>query len=186
MLDRTSLDYLPGETVGGRYNRLVQYAQTFDPRFVGGVASVPEVDRVEKVIATFKRQAEERAAEKQRNDPHNIVKGKLRELWQRAHGATQEIPQMQEKARPYRRAFKIIGLPENLFDPPAPHGIPEGPPYNWTVADFDACIAEATPKVAALEDHATKLKHHIAAWERQTSEQQIWQALSAIAERISK
>lgn len=94
MLDRTTLDFLPGETNGGRYQRLVQYAQTFDRRFVGGVASVPEVDRVVKAIATFKRQAAEKEAEAARkaaNEPLGLANTALHDLWQRAHRAQQEI-----------------------------------------------------------------------------------------------
>lgn len=94
MLDRTTLDFLPGETNGGRYQRLVQYAQTFDRRFVGCVASVPEVDRVEKAIETFKRQAAEKEAEAARkaaNEPLGLANTALHDLWQRAHRAQQEI-----------------------------------------------------------------------------------------------
>jgi hypothetical protein len=94
MQDRTTMGSLPGETVGARYNRLVQYAQTFDRHFVGGVASLPEVDRVEKAIANFKRQAAEKEAEAARkaaNSPLGLANTALHDLWQRAHRAQQEI-----------------------------------------------------------------------------------------------
>jgi hypothetical protein len=55
------LEYRPGETVGQHYNRLVDHARKLDPRFVGGVASVPEMDRVKKAIVTLEKQAEEKA-----------------------------------------------------------------------------------------------------------------------------
>ena len=60
--------HVPGETVGQLYNRMVAYARTLDPRFVGGAASVPEMDRVKKAIETFERQA----AEKKAGDPRGI------------------------------------------------------------------------------------------------------------------
>ena len=40
------LEHKNGETIGQRYNRLVEHARKLDPRFVGGVASVPELARV--------------------------------------------------------------------------------------------------------------------------------------------
>lgn len=174
-----------GETLPQFYRRLVWRAKELDPRTIEGACSPNEITRMQTRVEQLEKQAEEKAAEaRRRNDPSNIVKGKLRELWQRAHRAACEIQRMQQSAKPYRRAFKIIGVPETLFEAPAPHDVPESPPYNWALADYEDCLAEATPRVAALEDHAVTLRHHIAAWERQTSEQQIWQALSALAERL--
>jgi hypothetical protein len=144
------------------------------------------MDRVKKAIETFERQAEEKARRENDNDPLNIASRKLRELWRRAHEASQKIPELQEKARPYRSAFKIIGVPDTLFEAQEPHGIPQsGGRLGWTVADHEAYIAEVTPTVDALEVHAATLGPHIAAWEHLTSEQQIWKALNALAERLN-
>lgn len=137
-------------------------------------------------VEQLERQAAEKAAEEQRrNNPCSIVSGELRKLWQRAHEATQKIPRLQEKARPYRKAFAIIGVSHRLFDAPAPHGIPENPPCGWTVANYEACITEATLKVEATEDQAASLGHHVSSWERMTPDQQLWQALFALSAEVA-
>jgi hypothetical protein len=176
-----------GETLPQFYRRLVWRAKELDPRIIEGACSPNEITRMQTRVEQLEKEAEEKAKEARlRNDPCNIVRGKLRELWQRGHGATYEIPQLQEKARPYRRAFKIIGVPETLFEAPAaPHGIPENHPINWKAEDFEAVIAGSTPKVAALEEQAAQLRSHISTWEGLSSEQKIWKALSALAERLN-
>jgi hypothetical protein len=86
--------HVPGETVGQLYNRMVAYARTLDPRFVGGAASVPEMDRVKKAIETFERQAAENEAAEARkaaSSPLGLANTALHDLWQRAHRAQQEI-----------------------------------------------------------------------------------------------
>jgi hypothetical protein len=121
MLDRTTLDYLPGETVGGRYNRLVQYAQTFDWRFAGGVASVTEVDRVEKAIATFKQRAAEKEAAEARkavDTPLGIANAGLHDLWLRADRAQQEIAEAQAKlGRQYESPLPHAGSRHHSAQP---------------------------------------------------------------------
>jgi hypothetical protein len=76
--------HVPGETVGQLYNRMVAYARTLDPRFVGGAASVPEMDRVKKAIETFERQA----AEKKAGDPRGIELTVLQRRAEEGRGMT--------------------------------------------------------------------------------------------------
>jgi hypothetical protein len=91
------LDYLPGETVGAHYNRMVAYVRTLDPRFVGGAASVREIARVEQAIVTLEKQAEEKAKRERNNDPLVRANAGLHELWRRAHRAQQKIAEAQAK-----------------------------------------------------------------------------------------
>ena len=75
-----------GETLPQFYRRLVWRAKELDPRTIAGACSPNEITRMQTRVEQLEKEAEEKAAEAQRrNDPCNIVKGKLRELWQRAH-----------------------------------------------------------------------------------------------------
>jgi hypothetical protein len=176
------MDY--GETLPQYYRRLFDLVRRMDPKAILGACSPNEIERMKGRFVQLETEAAEKARRENDSDPHNVASDKLRELWRRAHEAYVKIPELQEKARPYRSAFQIIGVPETLFEAPEPHGIPQGTPC-WGVADFDAYIAQTTPTVDALEVHAATLGRHIAAWERLTSEQQIWKALSALAERLN-
>jgi hypothetical protein len=145
-LDRTTLGYLPGETVGGRYNRLVQYVQTFDRRFAGGVASVSEVERVEKAIATFKRQAAEKEAAEARkaaNEPLALANSALHDLWQRAHRAQQEIAGALAKLG--SKGFGSFSFRHDLADLKMLN-----PPAEWF--ETPPNIGATWPTAAALEE----------------------------------
>jgi hypothetical protein len=165
MLDRTTLGYLPGETVGGRYHRLVQYARTFDSRFVEGAASVPEVDRVEKAIASFKRQAEEKKAEEARkanNTPERIAGDRLAALWHRANDARGAISRMQMDAREYRYRpeWKILALPPEFFEEP---DTIRAPSFK-TLEEVDGIASELGDKASSLEGLRSELRGFIDAW----------------------
>jgi len=164
---------------GDWYQHLCERAKKCDPMVITGAASKAEIDRMEKLVDRLEKTAAEKAAEKAANDPLRIARSALYPLWKRA-----EILRLQETAKPYRRAFAIIGVPEELFATPSPNEIPESAPSNWEVEDFETCIAESTPNVAALEDHASELGSHVATWERSSSEQQLWKAIFALAERV--
>jgi hypothetical protein len=121
---RPLLEFRPGESVAQRYWRLADHARKLDPRVIAGAASVPELDRMEKVVARLEKEADEKAKRELSNDPRNIASGKLRDLWRRAHEARQEILELQEgKAKAYRRAFAIIRVPAKLFAPPPPNAV---------------------------------------------------------------
>jgi hypothetical protein len=182
MLDRTTLGFLPGETVGGRYNRLVQYAQTFDRRFVGGVASVSEVDRVEKAIATFKRQAAEREAEAARkaaNEPLGLANTALHDLWQRAHRAQQQIAGALAKlgtknygAFSFRHDLadlKMLNPPDEWFE--IPPDIGGTPTSAVTLEKADLLAADLSTVVKRNERAASGLRELCALADASAAEQ---------------
>jgi hypothetical protein len=178
------MDY--GETLPQYYRRLFDLVRRMDPKAILGACSPNEIERMKGRFVQLETEAAEKAKRESTNDPCNIASGKLRELWKRAHEAYVKIPELQQSAKPYRSAFKIIGVPDTLFEAPEPHGIPQsGGRLGWTVADHEAYIAEVTPTVDALEVHAATLRRHVAAWEHLTSEQQIWKALNVLAERLN-
>ncbi len=171
-----------GESLPQLYQRLVTRAREFDPRVVGGACSPNELTRMEKLVEQLEKQADEKARLERGNDPLNIASGELRGLWKRAHEARCEILELQEgKAKAYRRQLAVVGVPAKLFATVPFNEIPETPPYNWTLENYEACIAESTPTVVAFEEWAAALRRHIADWERLSPDQQLWKALFALA-----
>src|ERR1700730_16762633 len=109
------LDYKPGETVGQHYNRMVAYARTLDPRFVGGAASVREIARVEQAIETFERQA----AEKKAGDPLDSERSVLKRRAEEGRGRIISLQaELKLKARGSRE-IAILVTPAD-FKEPAP------------------------------------------------------------------
>jgi hypothetical protein len=149
-MSRQMLDYRPGETVGQHYNRLVEHARKLDPRFVGGVASVPELARVEQAIATLSKQAEEKARRERDNDPLVRANAGLNELWRRAHRAQQEIAEAQAKLgsslygsftlRHELTDLKMLNPPPEWFE--APPDIGGAPPNAKTLEEADLLEAD--------------------------------------------
>ena len=123
-------------------------------------------------FAELERKAAEKKAKEAANDPVGIARGKLHVLWKRAYEAHQKIVPLLEKAKTYRREFQIIGVPEKLFAAPSPNEVPQSEPYGWTLEDFAACTAGATPKIIALEEQLGKLGQHVSDWERLSPEMQ--------------
>jgi hypothetical protein len=194
MLDRTTLGFLPGETVGARYNRLVQYAQTFDRRFAGGVASVSEVDRVEKAIAAFKQQAAEKEAAEARkaaNTPLGIANASLYKLWQRAHRAQQEVAAAQAKLG--SRSYGSFSLRHDLADLKMLNPPPEwfevspdiggAPPSASTLAEADLLAANLSV-VAERNERAASGLQGLCALANESMENQNRAMLRALHERV--
>jgi hypothetical protein len=159
------LDYRPGETVGQHYNRLVEHARKLDPRFVGGVASVPELARVEQAIATFEKQAAEKARRERNNDPIARRNVGLHELWQRAHRAQQKIAEAQAKlgSRSYGSFtlrhdltdLKMLNPSPEWFE--APPDIGGGPPSARTLEEADLIAAELGDVIERNEGNQLQL-----------------------------
>jgi hypothetical protein len=100
--NRAVLDSWPGESIAARYYRLVDHVRaTYDPHFVGGLASVPEIARVEKAIADFQRQA--------RGESDTPESRASAELQHREEMARLAIPR-------WRTELSSTGLPSGFFD----------------------------------------------------------------------
>jgi cell division septum initiation protein DivIVA len=143
------LDYLPGETVGQHYNRMVAYARTLDPRFIGGAASVREIARVEQAIATLKRQAEEKAQRESDNDPHVIEAKNIAALWYRANDARMAIAAIQAQ-RKKSSEFEIFDLPDEFFE--APQDIGGGPEAFKTFEEAEKTAAALVGLSSSMSD----------------------------------
>ena len=105
--NRAVLDAWPGESVAARYYRLVDHVRaTYDPRFTGGLASLPEIDRVEKAIVEFQRQA---AGTIDPNSPEGRAQAERAERERREEAARVAIPQL-------RADLASTGLPSGFFD----------------------------------------------------------------------
>ena len=144
------LEYRPGETVGQHYNRMVDHARKLDPRFVGGVASVPELARVEQAISTLEKQAAEKARRELDSDPIVRANAGLQELWQRVHRAQMEITEAQAKLG--SRQYGAFSLRHDLTDLQMLNPSPElfetppdiggGPPRVSTLNEADLLAAD--------------------------------------------
>jgi uncharacterized coiled-coil protein SlyX len=158
--------HVPGETVGKLYNRMVAYARTLDPRFVGGAASVPEMDRVKKAIETLERQAAEKAR------PFDREGAELSGLSRRFDEARSKVAWLQAelKAR-VSPELTILVTPED-WEAPAP------------ISEYEASIAVLTPRVASLEAMGQRLNSYLVEWPRLSVEQQNRKLILALAERM--
>jgi hypothetical protein len=142
------LEHRYGETIGQR---------KLDPRFVSGVASVPELSRVEQAIAALERQAEERAARERNNNPRNLARVAMSKLWRRGHAARQSIVQMQEErlgkkstssnAIHWPAELKFFNLPVEFFETPPDIGA-DAPDFD-TLEESDKLSAKLSVKVKA-------------------------------------
>ena len=163
--------YVPGETVGQLYNRMVAYARTLDPRFVGGAASVPEMDRVKKAIETFERQA----AEKKAGDPRGI---ELAVLHRRAEEGRGKIISLQGELKASgSREIAILVTPADLKEP-AP--ITQSASGN----SIEENIAVMTRLANGHGATAQRLDSILNEWPRLTPEQQNRKLILALAERL--
>jgi hypothetical protein len=164
--------HVPGETVGQLYNRMVAYARTFDPRFVGGAASVPEMDRVKKAIETFERQA----AEKKAGDPRD---SELTVLHRRADEGRGRIISLQGelklKAR-VSREIAILVTPADLKEPA---------PITRSGNSIEENIAVMTNLATGHEAMARRLDSILNEWPRLSPEQQNRKLILALAERLN-
>jgi hypothetical protein len=168
------LDYKPGETVGQHYNRMVAYARTLDPRFVGGAASVREIARVEQAIETFERQA----AEKKAGDPRD---SELSELHRRAEEGRGRIISLQVELKlkaTVSREIAILVTPADLKEP-AP--ITRSVPGN----SIEENIAVMTRLATGHEAMARRLDGILTEWSRLSPEQQNRKLILALAERLN-
>ena len=184
------LDYKPGETVGQHYNRMVAYARTLDPRFVGGAASVREIARVEQAIATLEKRAEEKAQRERNNDLLSRTNARLHELWQRAHRAQQKIAEAQSKLG--TRAYGAFTLRHDLTDlkmlnPPSewfdtPPDIAGSPPNARTLQEADLIAAELGDVIERNEGAVAGLTD-LLSWAEAGMEQQTRRLIRALWEK---
>ena len=165
--NRQMLDYKPGETVGQHYNRMVAYARTLDPRFVGGAASVREIARVEQAIAALEKQAAEKA-----RGPFDRERAELSGLCRRFDEARTKVVSLQAQ-------LKVRGGPE-LAILVSPEDL-EAPA---SIAEYEASIAVLTPQVASLEAMGQRLSSYIVEWPRLSVEQQNRKLILALADRL--
>jgi len=163
--------YVPGETVGQLYNRMVLYARTFDPRFVGGAASVPEMDRVKRAIEIFERQA----AEKKAGDPRGI---ELAGLYRRADDARSKVVSLQAELKSrVSRELTILVTPADL----------EAPAPITQAASGDSIEENIAVMTRLANGHgatAQRLDSILNEWPRLTPEQQNRKLILALAERL--
>ncbi len=168
-MSRAVLDFLPGERVGERYNRLVAYVRAnFDPRFVGGGASVREIDRVEKALANFEAEAKrkvEDAARARANEPEAIAYAKLHALWHKGNDACMAISRLRAKIEEHRwrPEWKVLALPREFFD--EPEGVGREVPSFKTLEEADEVAAELGAKVSVLVGLKSKMEGLIGAWD---------------------
>ena len=169
-----NLPYEPGETVGRHYNRMVDYARTLDPRFVGGAASVREIARVEQAIAVMEKQAEE----KRRGDPRGI---ELANLCRRADEARGKVGSLQAELKlkaSVSREIAILVTPADLKEP-AP--ITQSASGN----SIEENIAVMTNLATCHEATARRLDGILNEWPRLSPEQQNRRLILALAERLN-
>jgi len=173
------LEYRPGETVGQHYHRLVDHARKLDPRFVGGVASVPELARVEQAIATLEKQAAEKARRERDNDPIVRANVGLHELWQRAHRSQMKITEAQASLgsgqfgsfslRHDLTDLKMLNPPPEWFE--TPPNIGGGPPHAGTLEEADLLAADLSV-VAERNARAASGLQGLLAWANMSMEEQ--------------
>jgi hypothetical protein len=185
------LDYRPGETVGQHYNRLVEYARKLDPRFVGGVASVPELARVEQAIAALSKQAEEKVRRERNNDPLVRANAGLHELWQRAHRSQMEIAEAQANlgSRQYGSFtlrhdltdLKMLNPPPEWFE--ATPDIGGGPPRAGTLDEADLLSSDLSVVAKRNERIATDLRG-LCTWANASMEEQNRSLIRTLFERL--
>ena len=185
------LNYEPGETVGAHYNRMVAYARTLDPRFVGGAASVREIARVEQAIATLEKQAAEKARRERDNDPLVRVNAGLRELWQRAHRAQMEIADARATLgsgqygsfalRHDLTDLKMLNPPTEWFE--APPDIGGGPPRAGTLDEADLLAADLSLAAKRNERIASGLQG-LCSWADSSMEEQNRSLIRAMWEKV--
>jgi hypothetical protein len=185
------LEYRPGETVGQHYNRLVEHARKLDPRFVGGVASVPEMDRVKKAIVTLEKQAEEKARRQRDNDPIVRANAGLHELWQRAHRAQQKIAEAQAKLgsrshgsftlRHELTDLKMLNPQSQWFE--APPDIAGSPPHARTLEEADLLAADLSVVIERNERTVAGLAD-LLSWAEASMEQQNRRLIRTLWERV--
>jgi hypothetical protein len=166
------LDYKPGETVGQHYNRMVAYARTLDPRFVGGAASVREIARVEQAIETFERQA----AEKKAGDPRD---SELSVLHRRAEEGRGRIISLQAELKlkaTVSREIAILVTPADLKEPA---------PITQTGNSIEENIAVMTNLANCHEATARRLDSIVNEWPRLPPEQRNLKLILALADRLN-
>jgi len=163
--------HVPGETVGQLYNRMVAYARTLDPRFVGGAASVPEMDRVKKAIETFERQA----AEKKAGDPRG---SELTVLHRRAEEGRGRIISLQAELKlkaTVSREIAILVTPADFKEPA---------PITQSGDSIEEKIAVMTNLASGHGATVRKLESILNEWPRLPPEQQNRRLILALAERL--
>ena len=186
------LEYKPGETPGARYNRLAWHVRSLDPSFVPGVASVPEIDRVERALAELERKAAEKKVKDASNDPLGIARAGIFTLWSRGLKARESIRKMQEEklGRKYSSSDSIHWHPELLalkppaefFEPVPDIGLGEPPRFS-ALAEADTIAAGLSVTVAKLEALASEMKYFVNGWENLSFEQQTRRLVMTLFER---
>lgn len=163
--------HVPGETIGQLYNRMVAYARTLEPRFVGGAASVPEMDRVKKAIETFEWQA----AEKKAGDPR---RSELFALHRRADEARGKVVSLQAELKlkaSGSREIAILMTPADLKEPA---------PITQSGDSIEEDIAVMTSLANGHGATAQRLDSILKEWPRLSPEQQNRRLILALAERL--
>jgi hypothetical protein len=162
------------ETVGQTYNRMIEYVRAnFDPRFVGGVASVPEIDRVKKAIVRLEAEAKEKARRESDNDPRTIATRAMGKLWRRGHEARQAIGAMQETRLGQKSShsdtiswpseLKFFDLPAEFFETPLDIG--RDSPSFRSLEEADTISSKLSVKVKALEELEAQMSGFLSGWE---------------------